>query len=90
MVYSNYQGEISYQNLAPSERADSHLYARDKNGNPFAPSWITFNLKAAYRVTKILTLNAGLENVFDERYRPYSSGITAAGRNIVAAVRVKF
>jgi hemoglobin/transferrin/lactoferrin receptor protein len=90
VMYSNYQGEINYENLALSERADSHLYAKDENGNPYAASWTTFNLKATYAFNKIFTLDAGVENIFDQRYRPYSSGITAAGRNIFGTIRIKF
>lgn len=88
-LYANYNGEINYDNLALSERADSHLYARDGDGNPYAPSWATLNLKTSFNAAKYITVNAGIENMFDKRYRPYSSGITAPGRNFVFALRVK-
>ncbi len=88
-LYATYQGEISYPDLALSERADAHLYTRDKDGNPYAPRWATLNMKATYSFSKFLHVSAGLENIFDERYRPYSSGITAPGRNAILAVRVK-
>jgi hemoglobin/transferrin/lactoferrin receptor protein len=89
-AYMNYQGEISYENLALTERADAHLYAKDANGNPFAASWTTFHIKAAYTINKIFTFDVGVENLFDKRYRPYSSGITAPGRNIFGTLRIKF
>jgi hemoglobin/transferrin/lactoferrin receptor protein len=88
--YVNYQGEISYENLALTERADSHLYAKDVNGNPFAPSWTTLNLKASYAFNRIFTVDFGAENIFDKRYRPYSSGISAPGRNLYGTLRIKF
>jgi hemoglobin/transferrin/lactoferrin receptor protein len=75
--------------LALSERADSHLYAKDGNGNPYAPSWFTLNLKTSFRATEYLSVEAGVENFLDKRYRPYSSGITAAGRNVIFALRIK-
>jgi hemoglobin/transferrin/lactoferrin receptor protein len=90
VLYANYNGEISYENLALTERADSHLYAKDENGNPYAPSWTTFNIKGSYKFTDFLTLDAGLENIFDTRYRPYSSGISAPGRNFIGTLRIKF
>jgi hemoglobin/transferrin/lactoferrin receptor protein len=90
VLYANYNGEISYENLALTERADSHLYAKDENGNPYAPSWTTFNIKGSYKFTDFLTLDAGLENIFDRRYRPYSSGISAPGRNFIGTLRIKF
>jgi hemoglobin/transferrin/lactoferrin receptor protein len=32
---------------------------------------------------------AGLENMLDKRYRPYSSGISAPGRNFVISLHAK-
>ncbi len=86
--YTNYNGEISYENLALSERDDAHLYAKDKNGNPYAPSWWTMNLKLSYSFKKYVVIDGGVENIFDIRYRPYSSGISAPGRNFILSVRV--
>jgi len=33
---------------------------------------------------------AALENSIDQRYRPYSSGISAPGRNFILALKVGF
>lgn len=90
VLYSNLNGQILFNDLALSERADSHLYARDNNGNPYAPSWSTLNLKGTYHVTSFLQLDAGIENILDKRYRPYSSGISAPGRNLLFTIRFKF
>jgi hemoglobin/transferrin/lactoferrin receptor protein len=49
-LYANYNGEIGFDDLALSERADSHLYAKDANGNPYAPSWMTLNSETETRV----------------------------------------
>ena len=89
-AYVNFNGEISYKNLALSERADSHLYAKDDNGNPYAPAWATANYKMSYQINNYFRLDAGLENILDLRYRPYASGISAPGRNFFATLRVKF
>ncbi len=89
-LYSQYNGKISAANLPLSEREDSHLYAKDENGDPYSPSWWTLNLKTSYQVLKYLTVNAGVENIFDKRYRPYSSGISAPGRNFIVALRATF
>jgi len=90
ILYTNYNGAIDYDDLALSERADFHLYAKDENGNPYAPSWATFNFKGSYKFTDFLSLDAGIENIFDKRYRAYSSGISAPGRNFIGTVRIKF
>jgi hemoglobin/transferrin/lactoferrin receptor protein len=86
-LYAVYNGEISNKDLAFSEQADAHLYAKDKNGNPYSPAWWTLNLKASYKVLSHLTLDAGVENILDKRYRPYSSGISAPGMNFIISLR---
>lgn len=86
-LYSNYNGGVSFSDMPLSERADDHLYAKDKDGNPYAPSWWTLNLKAAYHFNNHLSLSGGVENIFDKRYRPYSSGISAPGHNFIISVR---
>jgi len=85
--YGTFNGEISYNNLAPSERDKAYIYALDGNGDPYSPSWYTINFKLLYQVTDFMQVNLGLENITDRRYRPYSSGIAAAGRNFIASVR---
>ncbi|MFC2118231.1 TonB-dependent receptor plug domain-containing protein, partial [Bacteroidota bacterium] len=87
---SQYCGSINYVNLAPSERAKTHMYATDINGNPWSPSWWTMNMKLSYQMNPHIQLNAGIENIFDKRYRPYSSGICASGRNIYITLRGRF
>lgn len=86
-LYAIYNGEISYEDLAEEEKGKNYLYAADANGNPYSPSWYTLNLKAIYQITNVFSLSAGVENLTDQRYRPYSSGIAAAGRNFIMAVR---
>ena len=82
-----YNGELSFNELAPSELSKDYLYARDDNGNPYSPSWYTMNMRAQYTFSEKLSLVATLENITDQRYRPYSSGIAAAGRNFILALR---
>lgn len=86
-LYAVYNGAIGYSQLAPEEQDKAYLYATDGNGKPFSPAWATLNLKALYQLTQHLSLSAGIENITDQRYRPYSSGIAAAGRNVVLSVR---
>jgi hemoglobin/transferrin/lactoferrin receptor protein len=88
-LLSIYQGMISYENMALSERAKPHLYVPDANGNPFAPAWLTVNLNLAYQAASWMELIGGIDNITDQRYRTYSSGITAPGRNFRLAVRCR-
>ena len=89
-LYSEFNSEVSNANLAPSEQDKDYLYAPDADGNPYTPAWMTLNLKASYSFAHHIVIQAGLENIFDKRYRPYSSGISAAGRNLILAVRWRF
>ncbi len=88
--YVQYNGEISYKNLAPSERDKDYMYAIDDEGNPYSPAWLTLNLKSSYLVNESLSFDVGIENILDKRYRPYSSGISAPGINLYVAFRAKF
>jgi hemoglobin/transferrin/lactoferrin receptor protein len=89
-LYAHYSGEVAYKNLADEERGKPYIYAQDENGNPYSPAWYTLNLGAHYRLSKSISFNVELENITDRRYRPYSSGLVAAGINLVGAVRVSF
>jgi len=89
-VYIQYQSAVKFNEMPPSEIAKKHLYAINEGGNPYSPQWITINFKAVYHVTDFLLLNAGVENLSDLRYRPYSSGISAPGRNFIFSVRTNF
>ncbi|HSH51951.1 MAG TPA: TonB-dependent receptor, partial [Bacteroidales bacterium] len=89
-LYADYNGEITYENMAPSEQEKTHMYATDHNGNPYSPAWWTLNVKGSYQFKNRATLNFGVENIFDVRYRPYSSGIVTPGRNFIIGVRLNF
>ncbi len=88
--YSMYQAERNFEDLPISEQGKDEIYAKDENGNNYSPSWYTLNLKAMYQLSDALSLSAGVENIADKRYRPYSSGISAPGRNFVFSLRANF
>ena len=87
-VSAQYNSLIKNEDLAPSEQAKTDIYAKDANGRPYSPSWCVLNLKTSYQVLKNLLLTAGWENMTNQRYRPYSSGIVAAGSNFIISARV--
>ncbi|MGZ5281312.1 MAG: TonB-dependent receptor [Bacteroidia bacterium] len=89
-LYAVYNGEVSNEDLAPSEQSKTSLYAKDKDGKPYSPGWYTLNIKASFKLTNHFMLNAGIENITDIRYRPYSAGITAPGRNFIVSARATF
>lgn len=89
-IYSNYNGAIKNKYLAASEQSKEYMYAKDKNGLPYSPAWWTLNLKTSSQINKNFQINFGVENILDNRYRPYSSGICAPGRNFIICLRYNF
>lgn len=51
------------------------------------PSWTTINARLNYSITKKISAQAVVENIFDTRYRTFSSGISGAGRNFIIALK---
>lgn len=86
---TQFNGVVRTENLAPTEKAKTAIYAVDNMGNPYSPSWYTVNIKASYSI-KTIQLHAGIENITNQRYRPYASGIVAAGFNIITSIRYSF
>jgi len=89
-LFSEYAGSFSFDQLPLEERGKPELYAIDENGNPFSPSWTTINLAAKYQINKMFFLSTGLENITDIRYRTYSSGVAAPGRNFILSLTANF
>ncbi|MGM0934889.1 MAG: TonB-dependent receptor [Bacteroidota bacterium] len=89
-LFAEYNGQLDYQDLAPSEKGKAYLYASDQNGNPYSPSWYTLNLSGQYEISEAWLATVSLENITDQRYRTYSSGIAAAGRNLILAMKYSF
>lgn len=81
-------GKIAYQGWKRLDRYSP----RDENNAEFAtedgwPAWGRLDLKASYRMSDRLQLQTGVDNVLDQHYRPFSSRISAPGRNIWFTVR---
>lgn len=89
-LYAMYNSSIANKNLAPSEQAKTDIYAKDANGLPYSPAWFTVNIKSAYQLNSNFSFTVGWENITNQRYRPYSSGIVAAGSNVIMSIRASF
>lgn len=85
-----YSGAVPWDRLPEEARASPHLFAPDANGNPWSPGWYTVNVRAEFRVTSQVSVFSGAENLTDQRYRTYSSGLAAPGRNVSLAVRMSW
>ena len=86
-AFINYSGELSYDQLAPSEIEKDYIYALDSNENPYSPAWYTLNLRTQFQFNRSIQITASLENLTDQRYRPYSSALTAPGTNFILALK---
>ncbi|MAM19385.1 MAG: TonB-dependent receptor [Christiangramia sp.] len=89
-LFAEYNGQFNFEDLAPGEQDKPYLYALDSNGNPYSPSWYTLNLTGQYKMTSNWLVTVSLENITDQRYRTYSSGISAAGRNLIIGLNYTF
>ena len=46
-------------------------------------AWTTYNIYITYKWKKFINVNLGVENILDLHYRPFASGVSAAGRNFI-------
>jgi hemoglobin/transferrin/lactoferrin receptor protein len=88
--YANYMAERKFEDLPDEEKGKDEIYAKDDNGNNYSPAWYTLNLKLSYEFTETFMISSGIENLTDVRYRPYSSGISGAGRNFIISLKAEF
>ena len=89
-LFAQYQGEVAHEDLALEEQGKTEIYAKDAEGNTYAPAWYTINMRAMYQINENFSLSCGIENLDDQRYRPYSSGVSGAGRNFYSSLRINF
>jgi hemoglobin/transferrin/lactoferrin receptor protein len=54
------------------------------------PAWYTLNLRSSFQLKKQIQLQVALENIFNQNYRYFASGISASGRNFSLSLRAAF
>jgi len=84
-LFSLYNGKKKLADYNPGGE-DNLLYATP-NG---MPSWYTINLRVGATLLHQLKLQIAVENILDKNYRHFASGMSAAGRNLVIALRYQF
>lgn len=89
-LFLNFNGKIGYDDMSMSEITKDYIYALNAEGNPYSPSWYTLNFRSQYQLSSALKLSLNLENITDQRYRSYSSGIVAPGVNLILGVGYLF
>lgn len=53
-------------------------------------AWQTTNLYGEYKFTDRLSMQIAAENIFDKHYRPFASGVSAPGFNLIGTIRASF
>ena len=85
-IFLDFNGH-RWRSAIPRTEIDDKPYLYTDDGSP---GWYTINYKASYELNENLYINGGVENILDAHYRPYSSGISAPGRNFILALRASF
>lgn len=83
--FVNYQGAKKLADYYKNGE-DNEQYATPDG----MPAWMTLNLRVSYKVHKLVTLQAGVDNLLDTQYRVFASGINAPGRNIFGVIRFSY
>lgn len=52
-----------------------------------SPAWYTLNLRGQYMLSEHSLVQIAVENILDQNYRVFSSGISAPGRNLLVTFR---
>lgn len=98
------QVEVHYQRKAFQTRFNLRFngpkrledYSNDSSENldqalpEGTPGWFTVNIYSMIQLNRQFALNLNIENLLDWHYRPYGSGVSAPGINVIVAVRGKF
>ncbi|MDQ3842618.1 MAG: TonB-dependent receptor [Bacteroidota bacterium] len=84
-LYALYNGWKRTKDYNPS--GEDNLQYGTPEGTP---AWATINFKSTIRIIENLSVQAGVENIFDRAYRYFASGISAPGRNFIIALRSQF
>lgn len=85
--FVRYNGKKSSADYSASGE-DNAIYSADPVKG-YMPAWFTLNVRAGYNFTKNIRLNVACENLTDNRYRVFASGINAPGRNFIISLRYK-
>jgi len=83
-TYFVYQGWKHTEDFSP--------FGEDNEGEAMEygfPSWWTANIKAGIEVFKFCEIMMAVENLFNQFYKPYASGVSSPGRNFILTARFR-
>lgn len=79
VMYNGWKRLSNYSNSGEDNEQYATVYG--------IPSWYTLNLKLSYQIERHINIELGMENILDEHYRKFASGISSPGRNLIVALR---
>ncbi|WP_117880166.1 TonB-dependent receptor [Aureibaculum luteum] len=63
------------------DRYDETPYLAETDSYYGTPAWTTLNINSKYKLSKNLDFMVAIDNIFDNHYKEFASGISAPGRN---------
>lgn len=82
-LFSLYNGWKRIENFSPAGVDNEEQATVDGS-----PAWYTINLNANYQLTNQFKIHFGINNLLDQHYKPFASGISGPGRNFIISARV--
>ena len=81
-AFAMYNGWKKLRDYSPSGE-DNIKYATVDG----MPAWYTLNMRSSYNINKNISIQIALENILDQHYRAFASGVSAPGRNLILTFR---
>jgi len=78
-IYQGWKNEEDFSPYGEDNEAEAMEYGY--------PAWWTANIKAGFAAGAHLNFMLAIENLFDQFYKPYASGVSGPGRNFILSAR---
>jgi hemoglobin/transferrin/lactoferrin receptor protein len=78
-IYQGWKNEEDFSPYGEDNEAEAMIYG--------FPAWWTANIKAGFVAGSHLNFILAIENLFDQFYKPYASGVSGPGRNFILSAR---
>jgi len=90
--YENKKVSISLNSMYQSWKYTNEMSPfgednQDKATKKGFPAWYSLNFYTQYDINKHLKLKFAIENIFDQMYRSFASGVSAPGRNFIFSIK---
>ncbi len=89
----NFSAEIYFMYAGWKRIEDMSLTGEDKHdeGTEYGyPGWYTANINASYKIVDQVIFQLAVENVTNNFYQPFASGVPAPGINFIGTLRLDF